>query len=165
MVAAGSQIDRKLLIGILETVDSWVSFCAEKNTVYPPWPGHRSNWVAGKGTTLIDLCLDSWWLTCWDDDNDIPIIPKKNPQETIASVMFFNRDETWWHHSGSIQWVEHMGDEMTESTALQDLDILELGGDVLPNWDVRFTCDVGGYFSWGFFGGFHQLEWINWIAV
>ena len=88
MVAAGSQIDRKLLIGILETVDSWVSFCAEKNTVYPPWPGHRSNWVAGKGTTLIDLCLDSWWLTCWDDDNDIPIIPKKNPQETIASVMF-----------------------------------------------------------------------------
>jgi len=26
-----------------------------------------------------------------------------------------------------------MGDEMTESTALQDLDILELGGDVLPN--------------------------------
>ena len=54
-----------------------------------------------------------------------------------------------------------MGDEMTESTALQDLDILELGGDVLPNRDVRFTCDVGGYFSWGFFGGFHQLEWIN----
>jgi hypothetical protein len=29
--------------------------------------------------------------------------------------------------------VENMGDEMTESTALQDLDNLELGGDVLPN--------------------------------
>jgi hypothetical protein len=28
---------------------------------------------------------------------------------------------------------EIMGDEMTEATALQDLDNLELGGDVLPN--------------------------------
>lgn len=37
------KIERKLLIGILETVDSWVSFWAEKNTVYPPWPGHGSN--------------------------------------------------------------------------------------------------------------------------
>ena len=41
--------------------------------------------------------------------------------------------------------VENMGDEMTESTALQDLDNLELGGDVLPNWSADVLA------GWRFF--------------
>lgn len=49
--------------------------------------------------------------------------------------------------------VENMGDEMTESTALQDLDNLELGGDVLPNWSADVLA------GWRFFIG--MFWWIS----